>query len=34
ARVEARRDQTLGSAPALWALTVFVALTVPVLIFA
>jgi NADH dehydrogenase len=32
ARVEARREQTLSSAPALWTLTVFVALTVPVLV--
>jgi uncharacterized membrane protein YagU involved in acid resistance len=32
ARVEARQEQTLSSAPALWTLTVFVALTVPVLV--
>ena len=31
-RVRARRDQTLGSAPALWGLTVLIALTIPVLI--
>ncbi|SMD22815.1 hypothetical protein [Kibdelosporangium aridum] len=32
ARVQGRRQQSLGSAPALWTLTVFIALTVPVLI--
>lgn len=31
-RVAALRDQTLGSAPALWGLTVLIALTIPVLI--
>jgi uncharacterized membrane protein YagU involved in acid resistance len=31
-RTEARREQTLGSAPALWTLTVFIAVTLPVLI--
>jgi uncharacterized membrane protein YagU involved in acid resistance len=31
-RVAARREQTLGSAPALWGLTVLVAVTVPVLV--
>ncbi len=30
--VAAQRDQTLGSAPALWALVVVVALTIPVLV--
>lgn len=30
-RVEARREQALGSAPALWMLTVMIAVTVPVL---
>jgi len=30
--VAARRDQTLGSAPALWGLTVLIALTIPLLI--
>ncbi len=32
ARVAAQREQTLGSAPALWGLTVLIALTIPVLI--
>ena len=31
-RVAAQRDQTLGSAPALWALIVMLALTIPVLL--
>ena len=31
-RVLARRDQTLGSAPALWGLTVLIALTIPLLV--
>lgn len=31
-RVAAQRDQTLGSAPALWSLIVFVSVTIPVLI--
>jgi len=32
ARATARRDQVLGSAPALWILTVLIALTIPVLV--
>jgi uncharacterized membrane protein YagU involved in acid resistance len=32
ARAAARRDQTLGSAPALWVLIVVIALTLPVLV--
>jgi uncharacterized membrane protein YagU involved in acid resistance len=32
ARATARREQILGSAPALWVLTVLIALTVPVLV--
>ena len=31
-RVTAQRDQTLGSAPALWALIMMLAMTVPVLV--
>ncbi|MCW2917487.1 MAG: hypothetical protein JWN52_5555 [Actinomycetia bacterium] len=31
-RVAARREQTLGSAPALWMLTVLIALTIPLLV--
>ena len=31
-RVAAQRDQTLGSAPALWSLIVFVAVAIPVLV--
>jgi hypothetical protein len=31
-RVAARRDQTLGPAPALWGLTVLIAVTIPLLI--
>ncbi|MBO2455663.1 hypothetical protein J4573_51915 [Actinomadura barringtoniae] len=31
-RATARRDQVLGSAPALWILTVLIALTIPVLV--
>jgi uncharacterized membrane protein YagU involved in acid resistance len=31
-RVAARRDQALGSAPALWMLTVLIALTLPILV--
>jgi len=31
-RVTARRDQALGSAPALWMLTVLIALTLPILV--
>jgi hypothetical protein len=30
-RVLAQRSQTLGSAPALWGLTVLIALTIPLL---
>jgi len=30
--VASRRDQALGSAPALWGLTVLIALTIPVLV--
>lgn len=32
ARASARKDQTLGAAPALWVLTIVIALTLPVLI--
>lgn len=32
ARAAARRDQVLGSAPALWTLTVLIALTIPVMV--
>jgi hypothetical protein len=31
-RATARREQVLGSAPALWTLTVLIALTIPVLV--
>ena len=31
-RVAASREQTLGSAPALWGLTILIALTIPLLI--
>lgn len=32
ARVERRREQVLSSAPALWALVVLIAVTVPVVL--